>query len=110
MNRALNIFGDNSWNRDVNRDVTWENAKSNRSHCANCRNYIEIYHKRLKVPTKFGRREGYLFYCETCANVRGFKVVDGLGEKFGSGLPVHPNRFYKYYRKITLYDEEKNGE
>jgi hypothetical protein len=77
--------------------MLWEKAKSGRSHCNKCHDRIEQFQKRLRVPTKFGIRDGFLFYCETCAS-----VIYNVSESVQRITEGGQGRFYKYFRKITL--------
>lgn len=112
--------------RENQTEMIWEKAKSNRSHCVKCHDYIDRYQKRLRVHTKFGIRDGFLFYCETCAKDK-FGSLPGLAcyqsdltdklsltahkeslvaavkyNEFDPRVCSGTGRFYKYYRKITL--------
>ena len=86
--------------------IEWELAKSNRSHCARCTNRISQFEKRLRVPAKFGTREGYVFYCEGCAglvyDLSGIFVPRECSESVRKVVEGGQGRFYKHFRKITL--------
>jgi hypothetical protein len=84
----------------------WEKAKSSRSHCHRCKARIDQFSKRLKVPAKFGIRDGYMFFCESCASV--IYDVSSIPSPHESSDSVRKiveggqGRFYKHFRKITL--------
>jgi hypothetical protein len=86
--------------------IEWELAKSNRSRCARCTNLISQFDKRLRVPAKFGTREGYVFYCEGCAglvyDLSSISVPRDYSESVRKVVEGGQGRFYKHFRKITL--------
>ncbi|OGM09289.1 hypothetical protein A2Z67_05100 [Candidatus Woesebacteria bacterium RBG_13_36_22] len=89
-------------------NLVWEKAKSSRSHCRKCNNYIFMGANRLKVSAKFGTRNGFIFYCEACATsdpqflynlgAPAYREVTSPTIFFGEG------RFRKYLRKIRISD------
>ena len=86
--------------------IEWELAKSNRSHCVRCNYHIFQFDKRLKVPAKFGTRDGYVFYCESCAGIvydlSSIPVPRESSESVKNIINGGQGRFYKHFRKITL--------
>ena len=95
-------------NRKVENDygMEWENAKSNRSHCHRCKVRINQFNKRLKVPTKYGVRDGYMFFCETCASViydvSSIPSPHENPESVKKIIEGGQGRFYKHFRKFNL--------
>ncbi len=91
------------------KNYEWEKAKSGRSRCHKCETRIDQGRKRLKVPAKFGTRDGYMFFCEPCASIKyDISSIRPLRENPDSVMKVvegGEGRFYKHFRKITLREE-----
>jgi hypothetical protein len=83
--------------------ISWEKAKSNRSHCGTCKGIIQLNAPRLKEPFLYLGRWGWVYHCMYCAPVvfraKGLRY---FGPNDPQPLYAEKGRFFHWKRMMTL--------